>query len=328
MTTMNTMTSETRAPMAEAIAAARESAVLAAHENRGMLHLTGATSLELINRMSTQAVIGLKSGEGAATVLTTDIGRIIDRIIVYVTSDGVYTLTGDGHAGPLVRYFMRNIFFNDDAQVKDISAETAVFGVYGPRAAEMLAAGFTSDGAPSGIPLHHWRRAEIGGAAAYVHPTDPIAGDGYFVTAGVADRDAVWGALTAAGLTPIDDAAYDYLRIEAGLPRFGRELTLDYIPLEANLWDDVSFNKGCYIGQEIIARMESRGKLAKRLVSLRPSAPVEAGADITAGGRSVGTITSAADGPAGPEALGYVKTAALAEGTPLSAGEVTLTLKD
>lgn len=286
-----------------------------------MLLLTGQTRLELVNRMSTQAVTGLKSGEGAATVLTTDIGRIIDRVILYATSDSVYVLTGDGHAAALARYFMRNIFFNDDVRVQDITAETAVFGVYGPRAAEMLAAaGF----AEVDFPLHHWRQSEIGGATAYIHRADPVTDDSYLVTASATDREAVWGALSAAGLVPIDEPSYDYLRIEAGLPRFGRELSLHYIPLETGLWDDVSFSKGCYTGQEIIARMESRGKLAKRLVGLRPGAPVEAGAEITAGGRSVGTITSAADGPAGLLALGYVKTAALSEGAELAVGDIPL----
>lgn len=318
--TTNT-TTEARASLAKAYDAAHESAVLAAHEERGMLLLTGETRLELINRMSTQAVNGLKSGEGAATVLTTDIGRIIERLILYATSDSVYLLTGDGHAAALARYFMRNIFYNDDVQVQDISADTAVFGVYGPRAAEMLAAAGFPD---SDVPLHHWRQAEIGGATAYLHRADPVAGDGYYVTASASDRETVWGALAAAGLVPIDEASYDYLRIEAGLPRFGRELSLDYIPLETGLWDDVSFSKGCYTGQEIIARMESRGKLAKRLVSLRPVEPVEAGADITAGGRSVGTITSAAGGPAGPLALGYVRTAALSEGAELAVGDIAL----
>jgi aminomethyltransferase len=318
--TMNSMTHEPVA-LAQAYAAAHSAAVVVEHAARGMLYLTGATRLELINRMSTQAVDKLRSGEGAATVLTTDIGRIIDRPILYATSDGVYVLIGEGHAPALARYFMRNIFFNDDAQVRDISAETAVFGVYGPRAAGMLAAA----GFPEvEIPLHHWRQAEIGGVTAYVHRADPLVGDGYFVTTGTDGREAVMSALLAAGLTPIDDAAYDYLRIEAGRPRYGRELALDYIPLEADLWADVSFSKGCYIGQEIIARMESRGKLAKRLVRLRPAAPIEAGAEISAGGRAVGTITSAADGPGGPVALGYVKTSALNEGAALAVGNVIL----
>lgn len=322
MTMMNSMTPEP-VSLAAAYDAAHAAAVVVAHAERGMLYLTGGTRLDLINRMSTQAVDKLGSGEGAATVLTTDIGRIIDRPILYTSSDAVYLLTGEGHAPALARFFMRNIFFNDDVQVRDISGETAIFGVYGPRAGAMLAAaGFPE----TDIPLHHWREAEINGARAYIHRTDPVAGDGYFVTAGAADRDAVWAALPAAGLTPIDEAAYDYLRVEAGLPRFGRELTLDYIPLETGLWADVSFSKGCYVGQEIIARMESRGKLAKRLVRLRPAAPVEGGAEISTGSRAVGSITSAADGPAGPVALGYVKTSALNEGVALAVGDIPLSV--
>ncbi len=307
--------------LADAYEAAHAAAVVVHHTERGMIHLTGGTRLDLINRMSTQAVGALQSGEGAATVLTTNIGRIIDRPILYATSDSAWLLTGEGHAPALTRFFMRNIFFNDDVQVRDISGETVVFGVYGPRAAEgLVAAGFPE----VDIPLHHWRQAEVGGVTAYVHRADPIAGGGYFVTATAAGREALAAALSAAGLPPIDEAAYDYLRIEAGLPRFGRELTLDYIPLEAGLWADVSFSKGCYVGQEIIARMESRGKLAKRLVRLRPDAPLEPGATISAGSRTVGAITSAADGPAGPLALGYVKTAALTEGAALVAGDIPL----
>jgi aminomethyltransferase len=320
--TMTTMTTEAVA-LPEAYAAAHGAAVLVEHRERGMLQLTGATRLELINRMSTQAVGGLTAGQGAATVLTTDIGRIIDRPILYAASESLYVLTGEGHAAALARYFLRNIFFNDDAQLRDISGETVVFGVYGAWAGEQLAA----TGFPEvELPRHHWREAQVGGATAYLHRTDAVAGDGYFVTATIADSEAIRGALLSAGLTPIDEAAYDYLRIEAGLPRFGRELTLDYIPLEAGLWDDVSFSKGCYVGQEIIARMESRGKLAKRLVRLRADAPVAAGAEIAAGGRVVGSITSAAEGPAGALALGYVKTAVLDAGAELAAGPIALSV--
>jgi aminomethyltransferase len=153
---------------------------------------------------------------------------------------------------------------------------------------------------------------------------DPIAGDGYYLLIEPKNAAQLLTLLSIGGFTPIDEEAYDYLRIEAGRPRFGRELTLDYIPLEAGLWDDVSFSKGCYTGQEIIARMESRGKLAKRLARLRPASPVAAGAEIVANGRPVGTITSAADGPGGPVALGYVKTGVLDEGADLTVGEVVL----
>lgn len=297
---------------------AHNAAVLVDRSQLGMLQFTGQHRLDLINRMSTQAVKDLQSGQGAATILTTDIGRIVDRIILYPSSDTVYTLTGENNANTVARWLMRYVFFNDDFQIKDLSADTFVFAVYGCRAAELLTAAGFPDVA---LPLHHWREVDLDGCQAYLHRTDPVAGDGYFVTGHTADKEAIAAKLQAAGILPISEESFEYLRIEAGLPRFGRELTQDYIPLEANLWPDVSFKKGCYIGQEIIARMESRGRLAKKLTILRPTAPIEPGVELTAGDKKAGTVTSSADGPAGPVALAYIKTAALPDGE----GEVELT---
>jgi len=304
--------------------AAHQTAVLADRSTLGVLQFTGATRLDLINRMSTQAVKNLQPGEGAATILTTDVGRIIDRLILYATTDAVYALTGENNADFIARYLMRFVFFNDDFQLKDLSAETAVFGIYGPQAAQKLdTAGFPE----TDLSLHHWRQAEVAGITAYLHRTDPIAGDGYLVMAQAADKEALQAQLLAAGLTAVSEPAFDYLRLESGLPRFGRELTQDYIPLEADLWNDVSFKKGCYIGQEIIARLESRGKLAKRLVKLALSGPAEPGSDILAAGKKAGTLTSVGAGPAGILGLGYVKTAVLDESTPLHVGETAFTLR-
>lgn len=304
--------------------AVRETAVLVDRSNLGVLLISGATRLDLIHRMSTQAVNGLQRGEGAATVLTTDIGRIIDRLILYTTNSMVYALTGENNSDNIARYLMRFVFFNDDFHLKDVSGETAVFAVYGPRAGEkLIQAGFDA----ANLLLHHWRQAEIAGCTAYVHRTDPVAGDGYFVIGQEADRAVLWPHLLTTGLAAADEAAFDFLRIEAGLPRYGRELTNEYIPLEADLWNDVSFKKGCYTGQEVIARMESRGKLAKKLVKLQPAEPVNAGDQLTANGKNAGVITSVAVGPDGPIALGYVKTAVLEEETPLFVGETVVRIR-
>ena len=303
--------------------AAQETAVLVDRSDLGMLKLTGVTRLDLINRMSTQAVNHLKSGEGAATILTTDIGRIIDRLILYASSDTVYCLTGENNADNIARYLLRFVFFNDDFQVVDLSGETAVYAIYGPKAqAKLLEAGFPE----VDLPLHHWRQVEVAGVTAYLHRTDAVAGDGYFVMCQTADQEALRAHLLAIGLVEIDEAAFDFLRIESGLPRFGREITLDYIPLEANLWDDVSFNKGCYTGQEIIARMESRGRLAKKLLPLQAAEFVDVGAVVKADGKRAGAITSAAMGPQGVVALGYVKTSLL-EGE-LMVGETAVTVRN
>ena len=109
-----------------------------------------------------------------------------------------------------------------------------------------------------------------------------------------------------------------------GLPLLGFELTGDYIPLETGLWDDVSFHKGCYIGQEIIARMESRNKISKKLVKLEGSAELSRGAEITADGKKVGTITSTLGG----QALGYVKTVVLDKKLPLQINDTPLHIRN
>ncbi|HEX6384481.1 MAG TPA: glycine cleavage T C-terminal barrel domain-containing protein [Anaerolineae bacterium] len=302
--------------------AAHEAAILVDRSDVGVLVFRGETRLDLIDRMSTQKVKHLRPGEGAATILTTDIGRMIDRIILYVDTDKVYAFSGEHNSDNVARYLMRFVFFNDDFHIQDISSEMAILGVYGPEAREMLAAA----GLPEeDLPLHHWRPVEMAGVTASLHRTDPLNGDGYLVMCQAADKEALWQHLVGSGLVVAGEDAFEFLRIEAGRPRFGHEIGNDYIPLEANLWDDVSFNKGCYIGQEIIARMESRGRIAKKLVKLRPTEPVEVGAEITADGRKAGTVTSAAIGPHGPVALGYVKTAALDADEPtLSAEGVVL----
>jgi tRNA-modifying protein YgfZ len=304
--------------------AAHQSAVWLDRSNLGMLKISGETRLDLIHRMSTQAVNNLQSGEGTATILTTDIGRIIDRLILYSASDSVYALTGENNADNIARYLTRFVFFNDDFHIQDLSAETTIYAVYGPLASRILG---EEVGFPEvDMPLHHWREAEIAGVTAYLHRTDPLNGAGYFVMCETRVAAELHQYLQETSLVPATESAFDFLRIEAGLPRFGRELTQEYIPLEAGLWDDVSFTKGCYIGQEIIARMESRGKLAKRLVKLRPDAEVEAGSDIIANGRKAGNIISTGTGVNGPVALGYVKTAVLEAGSELSIGDIPVTI--
>lgn len=315
-------------PFEQAVAAAADGAVVVDRSNLGMLKLTGATRLDLIHRMSTQAVRDLAPGAGAATVLTTDIGRIIDRLILYAARDAVYALTGEDNADNVARYLLRFVFFQDDFHLEDLTTETFIFGVYGAAPQERLRPLF---GDAVDLPLHHWRQTTVAGVAAYLHRTDPVVGGGYFVMGEETNKDTIWEALVAADIIPAGDDAFDYLRIASGLPRFGQEITGDYIPLETGLWDDVSFTKGCYTGQEVIARMESRGQLARKLVQFRAAGPVAAGTEVEMDGRSAGTITSAASGPDGHFALGYVKTrlldGALETGTSTwSAGEIPLHL--
>ena len=311
--------------------AAHHSAIVVDRSQLGMLKLTGETRLDLINRMSTQKVLDLQSGEGIATILTTEIGRIIDRLILYADSSSVYCLTSEGNGQNIADYLRRFVFYMDDFHIEDLSEKTTIFAVYGPQAQALLTEMFGKEVA---LPLHHWTTFDMAGTIVYLHRTDPIAGDGYFIMCQEQDKVMSWESLVKAGITPAGEEAFEYLRIESAQPRFGHELTADYIPLEANLWADVSFTKGCYTGQEIIARMESRGRLAKRMVSLKATETLPAGEELLVDGKRAGTITSAAGGPSGNLGLGFVKTAFLGEGNDdekslqLKSGDVRVELID
>jgi tRNA-modifying protein YgfZ len=158
------------------------------------------------------------------------------------------------------------------------------------------------------LPLHHWRAAQIAGIEVMIARADPIAGGGFHMIFDRVVQTQVWQTWLEAGVVPLSEETYQALRVEAGQPEFGHELGDEYIPLEANLWNDVSFKKGCYTGQEIIARMESRQKLAKRLVGLRFADQVTLPASLWIDDHEAGVVTSVAHSPAsGWIGLGYLR---------------------
>ena len=155
---------------------------------------------------------------------------------------------------------------------------------------------------------------------------NPTSGEpGFDLSFDRAESLPIWDALTEAGggtLEPLGDETLEILRIEAGVPRFGVETDDSVIPLEANMGELIDFDKGCYVGQEIIARLDTLGTPAKKLRTLifdGGAAPAP-GADIeNDDGRNVGTVRSAAWSPLldAPIALGYVKRNANEPGTVL-----------
>ena len=289
-------------------AAAQHGCVMIDASAWGRLQFTGKTRLDFLHRLSTNDVLRLQVGQGAATIFTTPIARMIDRAIVYVYADDVMMLTSRGNQGRVLAWLKKYIFFNDDVQIKDQTDATGMISIYGPTANEIVR---TSGGVDLvSLPLHHWREVYIEGIEVMIARADSIAGGGFHL---IFDRSAmsqVWQALIDVGAVPITEQTYQVLRVEAGYSEFGHELSDDYIPLEANLWSDVSFTKGCYTGQEIIARMESRQRLAKHLIGLRFDDEVTLPAALWVDDNEVGLVTSVIRSPAhGWIGLGYVKSA-------------------
>jgi folate-binding protein YgfZ len=288
--------------------AARQGAIWVAQNAEGRIRAEGTSTLDLLHRMSTNDLTGMAVGEARPTVLTTAIARTVDLIWVLSYADHALLLTGPGQGETVRRWLSRYIFFQDDVRLTDAGQEFGQFGVFGPKAAEAAEAVLPSAGS-----LEKGRFIEAEGVT--VLRARPLAGDGFMVVGPADQMEALHARAEAGGALAASEATYQVLRIEEGQPQAGAELTEGYVPLEANLWSAVSFTKGCYIGQEIIARMESRGKLAKMLVGLKLGAPVEPGAEVRRDGAVVGVVSSAGVSPqAGPIALAFVKSAYCAAG--------------
>ena len=302
--------------------AALNAAVLMERSHEGRLALTGRDRLDLLHRISTNDLLSLAEGEGRPTIFTNANARILDRATIYNRSDSAFVVTEPGRGGALLRYLQRNIFFNDDAQISDLTPSTRQFVIHGQTADAVLES--LVPGLAATAPMHG-QEAPIGDAAAFLARAKPLIGSNWLIVVANEHAVSVWDALLAAGsahgLRPAGSLTYNALRIRAGRPGVGRELSSEYIPLEVGLWDEVSFHKGCYTGQEIIARMESRGRIARTIVALSLERALDAPAPITIEGREIGTLTSSVVTPTG-EAIGLavIRVAHAKPGTRLTAG--------
>jgi folate-binding protein YgfZ len=149
-----------------------------------------------------------------------------------------------------------------------------------------------------------------------------LAAPGYTLILPVAKKQQVWQQILALGAVELSDRAWDALRIIQGRPTPDAELTEDYNPLEVGLWQTISLNKGCYIGQETIARLNTYKGVKQYLWGIRLSAPVEVGSAIALGEEKIGKLTSYTETSDGYFGLGYIRAKAGGVGLKVQVGEV------
>lgn len=288
------------------------------HEAR--LEITGKDRFEVIHRISTNDLHDMQPGEGRATIFTNANARILDRVMVYNLEDRALVLGEPGRGTALQQYLQRNIFFNDDARLTDLSITTREFDFH-------HCTHFDSAGHPRTSPFKYSvSRDRIAGIEVYTAQRKALTGPRYTILVPNEGAEEVWSDITGSGIHTVGSLTYNVLRIRAGVPGIGRELSPDYIPLEVGLWDEVSFTKGCYTGQEIIARMESRSRLASTLVRLQLSEMAEAPADLFHEGHAAGKLTSSVTSPNGEIfAMGVVKMKYVQIGQILNVGQSTVT---
>jgi folate-binding protein YgfZ len=283
--------------------------------------------LEIIQRISTNDVSGSSVGEGRPTILTSPQGRIIDRLVVYNRGDKVLVTTEPGRGVAVRDYLQRQVFFNDDMKLRDLSLDTVQFALSGPTAEVIIKHFAPQAGQVSALACLD---AVIAETPVIVAQRKPLVGTQWAIIVPTVTALNVWQALAstgqAHGLRPAGSLTYNTLRIQAGRPGIGRELSTDFIPLEAGLWDEVSFKKGCYTGQEIIARMESRNRLAKTMVTLKLSGMIDAPAPLMAEGSSIGSLTSSVVTPRGETiGIGFVKVPQAEVGNTFEIGDTAIT---
>jgi len=286
----------------------------------GRLRLTGAKRLDLLHRITTNHVKALGPGHGAETVMCTDKGRIVDDLFVYA-DEAAATLVTSPNMAAAVKEAIEKVRFRDDVQIEDVTASTAMITLFGPESGRLL--DWLARTSVKETKLHHWRRVQVEGVEVTAARTSGIGGGGFNLIMEAASGNVVWRTIfkegESYGVNPMGAEAMEMLRVEFGVPGFGRELTEEFNPLEARLNDAVHWDKGCYTGQEVINRLDSRQKVQRLLAGFlvdRGGVP-EPRSRVFIGSDEVGVITSVVPSLdlRGIIALGYIRTAHDAPGT-------------
>lgn len=278
------------------------------------IRLTGADRVRFLHNQTTNNIEQLSAGQGCYTVFVTSTGRTIDLATVYAFADSLLVVASPGMAKQLYDWMDRYIFFSDKVTLTDESEQTFMFTVLGEGADSVV----EQIGANELInqPQFSHQSVQLANSEAPVTVAagSDLAVQGYTIWGSKAQADAVWQAVLSAGATAGSDDQWETLRVQQGRPAPDHELTDDDNPLEAGLWNGVSFEKGCYIGQETIARLNTYKGVKKRLWGLKLTGPVASGAVISAEGMKVGRLTSVVKIEGGAIALAYLRTKAGGEG--------------
>ena len=283
----------------------------------GRLHATGADALDLLNRLSTNKVDGLATGQGAPTTLTTDAGRILD--LIHVVNMGGHTLIiTSPELQQTVIDWLDIYTIMEDLDVEDHTTGNTLLHLLGPNSRQWLEKTGRVD--LRGLNPHGVVSAQVTGVPVSVIDKPVGALPGFALLLSNQDAPAMWDHLMESGATPMGTEAYETVRVENAVPAYGTEMGEPYNPLEAGLIGSIDFAKGCYIGQEVIARLDTYQKVQKHLVTLRfsPESTPTAGSGLVQDGRAIGRVTSLSSKPGGIlVGLGYVRKAHASTGARL-----------
>jgi folate-binding protein YgfZ len=314
--------------------AARHAAALVDRSDRGRLLVSGTDRATYLHGLLTNDVTALKSGSGCYAAYLTPQGRMITDLLVYELGD-VILLSMEGAVKDTVLAKLDQFVFTEDVHVADVTSTFAQIAIVGPAAGHAVAnvlSGVSLDELAS-LGEHGNCRAMFGGQRATVTRVSDTGEPGYELYVARQESEPLVSAFAGAGVSALDPEAVEAIRIEAGVPRFRRDMDEGTIPLEAGIESRaLSFSKGCYVGQEVIVRVMHRGhgRVARKLVGLTlagEDVPAP-GALVRRDGADVGHVTSSAMSPAlgRPIALAYVHRDFVDSGTEVQLNGQTATV--
>ncbi len=314
----------------EEYTAARHYAAFFDISHFGKLRLTGKDALDFLNGISTNDLKGMRPGMGKQTFFATEKGRVVDLCTVYAQQGSILLQTSPGNSEK-VRKWIEKFIVSEDVKVEDVTHNFPMFFVAGSSAAEFIKRVSHSSHRTlldiNKMPRHNFIRTFFDTKEILLARANIALGGGYIILVNPDDTEAIWNSLLehakSLGGSPAGLETFDVLRIENGTPLFPYELNEDTNPLEVNILDAISDRKGCYVGQEVIARLQTYEKVRRRLVGLVSSSKMPHGAKVydtkSASGNEaeIGIVTSSAKSPGvGKEiALAYISLQQLSPGS-------------
>ena len=261
--------------------------------SRGRLLVSGSEAVMFLNGLITNDMKTLALNSWMPAVFPNVQGRLIAAVRIIHRQDG-FLIDTESVSLETVAKLLERFTLAGDFRVTDLTSETAMLSVQGRKAAEVMREAFGETAATVARAQVTTLQFANDGEVTIIRSTH-TGEDGFDLFVNASQIEMLRQALTGAGAQPIGADMAETLRIEAGIPRFGIDMDETKVVTETNLDDAVSFTKGCYIGQEIIARIKYRGHVAKKLtgVVLESDAPLESGVKIlSADDKEIGSITS------------------------------------
>jgi folate-binding protein YgfZ len=285
--------------------------------SRGRLLVSGSEAVQFLNGLITNDMKTLAVNSWMPAAFANVQGRLLAAVRVIHRDDG-FVIDTESTTRETVAKLLERFTLAGDFHVTELSAEMAQISIQGPTAAKLLSEVVGEDLSRlsrSAVANVCWQNTPVT-IIRYTHTAE----DGFDLLLERSASEKLRGALLAAVTSLVSDEAFNILRLEAGIPRFGIDMDESNVVTETNLEDAVSFTKGCYVGQEIIVRIKHRGHVAKKLtgIVLERNVTIENGAKIiSTDDKDAGRVTSSTFSPRLDRAiaLGYVKYDYLKAGT-------------